>query len=248
MKIDVSPLLLGLVIGPVPGHRAGGLRQRRREAQARATPGPDRPAQTASSPKASAPACRSGRPVEQALRRLARRRRHLARQRQDRHRLDPASPASPGRWRWACTSTGAAACGSPARRTQTIRVYNAKTGALLRTYTFPTAGFLNDLVITRKGVYATDSFTQQLAVVPFGKWSTALAPAWGKLPATTKAKVLPLTGADITYGSRLQRQRHRRQVRLADHGQDEHRPAVPHRSADRRVEADRHPRLQRRQR
>ncbi len=84
---------------------------------------------------------------------------------------------------------------------KTIRVYNAKTGALLRTYTFPTAGFLNDLVITRKGVYATDSFTQQLAVVPFGKWSTHSHHAWGKLPATTKAKVLPLTGADITYGA-----------------------------------------------
>ncbi len=84
---------------------------------------------------------------------------------------------------------------------QTIRVYNAKTGALLRTYTFPTTGFLNDLVITRSGVYATDSVNQQLAVVPFRKWSHRSHFGWGKLPAVDKAKVLPLTGTAITYGA-----------------------------------------------
>lgn len=83
---------------------------------------------------------------------------------------------------------------------KTIRVYSTKTGALLRTYTFPTAGFLNDLVITRSGVYATDSVTQQLAVVPFGRWSIHSRHPWGKLPATTKAKVKPLTGA-IVYAA-----------------------------------------------
>ena len=80
----------------------------------------------------------------------------------------------------------------------TIRVYNSKTGALLRTYTFPTAGFLNDLVITRSGVYATDSLTQQLAVVPFSRWSSHSHHKWGKLPATSKAKLLPL-GGEIAY-------------------------------------------------
>ncbi len=83
---------------------------------------------------------------------------------------------------------------------QTIRVYSTRTGKLLRTYTFPTAGFLNDLVITRSGVYATDSFNQQLAVVPFGKWTAHSRYAWGRLPARTKAKTVPLTGA-IVYGA-----------------------------------------------
>ena len=68
----------------------------------------------------------------------------------------------------------------------TIRVYNARTGELLQTYTFPTAGFINDLVITRNGVYATDSNNQQLAVVPLERR--------GDLPAPTAARLLPLTG------------------------------------------------------
>ncbi len=81
---------------------------------------------------------------------------------------------------------------------QTIRVYNSKTGALLRSYSFPTTGFLNDLVITRSGVYATDSVNQQLAVVPFRHWSKHSRHKWGGLPATSKAKTLALTG-EIAY-------------------------------------------------
>ena len=42
------------------------------------------------------------------------------------------------------------------------------TGRLLETYTFATEGFINDLVITRNAVYATESNFQQLAVVPLG--------------------------------------------------------------------------------
>jgi sugar lactone lactonase YvrE len=68
----------------------------------------------------------------------------------------------------------------------TIRVYNALTGRLLKTYTFPTAGFINDLAITRHAVYATDSNNRQLAVVPLGRF--------GRLPDPTKATLLPLTG------------------------------------------------------
>jgi hypothetical protein len=74
----------------------------------------------------------------------------------------------------------------------TIRVYNAASGALLQTYEFPTAGFINDLAITRRGVYATDSNNQQLAVVPFGKH--------GALPAPSAATLLPLTG-DLSYSA-----------------------------------------------
>ena len=68
----------------------------------------------------------------------------------------------------------------------TIRVYNALTGRLLRTYTFANAGFINDLVITRKAVYATDSNNAQLAVVPLGRF--------GRLPAPSAATLLPLGG------------------------------------------------------
>ena len=74
----------------------------------------------------------------------------------------------------------------------TIRVYNALTGRLLQTYTFPTAGFINDLVITRRAVYATDSNNQQLAVVPLGRF--------GRLPDPDDASLLPLTG-DLSYSA-----------------------------------------------
>lgn len=69
-----------------------------------------------------------------------------------------------------------------------VRVYSTDSGALLRTYTFPGAGFLNDLTITDRAVYVTDSLVPRLAVVP-------LAEA-GTLPAA--GHTLPLTG-DIRY-------------------------------------------------
>jgi hypothetical protein len=72
---------------------------------------------------------------------------------------------------------------------KTIRVYSAR-GDLLRTYTFPTTGFINDLDITRNAVYATDSLNQQLAVVPLRHW--------GKLPPSSAATTIPLSG-DIQY-------------------------------------------------
>ena len=68
----------------------------------------------------------------------------------------------------------------------TIRVYSLRSRALLQTYTFPTAGFLNDLVITRTGVYATDSVNAQLAYVPFSPWA--------KLPAPDQATTIALSG------------------------------------------------------
>lgn len=75
---------------------------------------------------------------------------------------------------------------------QTIRVYSSRTGALLKEYAFPGAGFVNDLVITHKAVYATDSINQQLLVVPLGRHGRLLDPS--------SATVKPLTG-DITYVS-----------------------------------------------
>ena len=65
----------------------------------------------------------------------------------------------------------------------TIRVYSLRTGALLQTYTFPTAGFLNDLVITRTGVYATDSLNAQLAFVPLGPWAKLPGPPTRRRPS-----------------------------------------------------------------
>jgi sugar lactone lactonase YvrE len=74
----------------------------------------------------------------------------------------------------------------------TVRVYNALTGRLLETYTFATDGFINDLVITRRAVYATDSNFQQLAVVPLGRF--------GRLPEPSAATLMPLTG-DLSYSA-----------------------------------------------
>ena len=76
--------------------------------------------------------------------------------------------------------------------TGTIRVYKARTGKLLQTYTFPssTPVFLNDLDLSRGAVYATDSLNQRVAVVPLGRH--------GRLPDPSKATTMPLTG-DIAY-------------------------------------------------
>ena len=73
----------------------------------------------------------------------------------------------------------------------TIRVYDPRKGTLLKEYAFPTAGFVNDLVITPKAVYATNSVNQQLLIVPIGRH--------GKLVDPSKATTKPLIG-DIVYG------------------------------------------------
>jgi sugar lactone lactonase YvrE len=66
-----------------------------------------------------------------------------------------------------------------------IRVYDGSTGALLGSYAGGD-GFINDLVITRDAVYATNSFQPVLAVVPLGPG--------GSLPADGPADQLPLLG------------------------------------------------------
>jgi len=96
-------------------------------------------------------------------------------------------PGTPRSNRFVTSLKCRAARRDPARaNNHTIRVYNALTGRLLRTYEFPTAGFINDLVITRNAVYATDSNNAQLAVVPLGRF--------GRLPAPSAATLLPLGG------------------------------------------------------
>jgi hypothetical protein len=76
--------------------------------------------------------------------------------------------------------------------TQQIRVYDVATGDLMETYPFPTAGFINDLDISRNAVYATDSVNQQLLVVPLEED--------GGLPDPSAATTMALTG-DLSYSA-----------------------------------------------
>ena len=117
------------------------------------------------------------------------------------------------------------------RPTGTIRVFKARTGKLLQTYTFTGTGFLNDLDISRNAVYATDSANAQLAVVPLGRH--------GRLPAPSAAHTMP-ADRRLPPGGRFQCQRHRRSRRLAGPRPVEHRVPLPGEPADRRHPQDRH--------
>lgn len=75
---------------------------------------------------------------------------------------------------------------------KTIRVYDSRSGALLKEYTFSTASFINDLVITKHKVYATDSITAQFLEVPIGRH--------GQLVTASQASYTNLSG-DIVYGA-----------------------------------------------
>jgi sugar lactone lactonase YvrE len=70
------------------------------------------------------------------------------------------------------------------------RVYDAHSGKLLRTYTFARANsvFLNDVVVTDRAAYFTDSFSARLFVVPIHN---------GHLGSF---RVLQLTGVDSVRG------------------------------------------------
>jgi hypothetical protein len=77
------------------------------------------------------------------------------------------------------------------------RVYDATTGALLRTYQLadPASGtFVSDVIVTDHAAYYTDAFVQQLFVIPFDKHSNQA------LPPTSAARTVPLTG-DVSYVS-----------------------------------------------
>ena len=68
-----------------------------------------------------------------------------------------------------------------------VRVFNARNGRLLATYTFgPGPMFLNDLDIARNRVVVTDSMNARVGVIPLGKH--------GALPDPSKAFFMPLTG------------------------------------------------------
>ncbi|HEX3211139.1 MAG TPA: superoxide dismutase, partial [Actinomycetota bacterium] len=73
-------------------------------------------------------------------------------------------------------------------------VYDARTGEDLASYQLTPEGtaatFVNDVAVTGKAAYFTDSLNQQLYVVPFGRG--------GRLPGQDKVRVLPPTG-DLDY-------------------------------------------------
>lgn len=80
-----------------------------------------------------------------------------------------------------------------------IRAQDADTGKVLRTYDFPSAGgrFVNDLTVTRTAVYATDSLSRELLVVPLSKRTK-------RLPSPSRARVLPLKGdLELATGNNL---------------------------------------------
>jgi hypothetical protein len=72
-------------------------------------------------------------------------------------------------------------------------VYDARTGGDLASYQLTPAGtaatFVNDVVVTRKAAYFTDSQNRQLYVVPLGRH--------GRLPGQDAVRTLPLTGDDL---------------------------------------------------
>lgn len=75
------------------------------------------------------------------------------------------------------------------------RVYDASTGALLRTYQLsdPASGtFVSDVIVTRHAAYYTDAFLPQLFVIPFAE-DTDQA-----LPDPSAVRTVPLTG-DVSY-------------------------------------------------
>jgi sugar lactone lactonase YvrE len=74
-------------------------------------------------------------------------------------------------------------------------VYDAKTGRDLASYQLAAAGaatFVNDVAVTSKAAWFTDSSAAQLYALPLGRH--------GRLPAQAKVRTLPLTG-DFRLGT-----------------------------------------------
>ena len=73
-------------------------------------------------------------------------------------------------------------------------VYDARTGEDLASYQLTPEGtaatFVNDVVVTGKGAWFTDSRDEQLYALPLGRH--------GGLPGQDKVRTLPLTG-DLRY-------------------------------------------------
>jgi sugar lactone lactonase YvrE len=74
-------------------------------------------------------------------------------------------------------------------------VYDAASGAMLAHYVFTgtTATFINDIAVTARAVYFTDSQQPQLYVVPLGPG--------GRLPDQSRVRTLPLQGPAADAGA-----------------------------------------------
>ena len=66
-----------------------------------------------------------------------------------------------------------------------VLAVNTRTGAVVRRVEVPGAGFLNDLVVTRRTVWVTDSNVDRLTAVPLGRRGR---------PAAAPVRFLPLSG------------------------------------------------------
>jgi len=72
-----------------------------------------------------------------------------------------------------------------------VRVVDAQTGGALGSFDLvPGGGFISDVAVTKQAAYLTDSFLQQLYVVPLGRR--------GALPDEAQVRTVPLSG-DIQY-------------------------------------------------
>ena len=54
-------------------------------------------------------------------------------------------------------------------KTKGIWVYDAETGGQVRSYPIPDAGFINDVVLTKRAAYFTDSQQQRFYKIPLGR-------------------------------------------------------------------------------
>ena len=78
--------------------------------------------------------------------------------------------------------------------TGTASVYDARSGELLKRYMLTAAPtFVNDVIVTKRAAYFTDSQRSQLYVLEFGRG--------GRLPAS--AETLPVTGLPASTGFQL---------------------------------------------
>src|SRR5829696_389705 len=87
-----------------------------------------------------------------------------------------------------------------------IRVYDARTGDELRDYLVAGAGFINDVIVTRRGAYFTDSGVAQLYFIPFAK-KGALGelqriPLTGDLQYDTNPQTFELNGIEAARGGK----------------------------------------------
>jgi hypothetical protein len=89
-----------------------------------------------------------------------------------------------------------------------VLAFDATTGALVHVVAVPDAGFLNDLVVTRRALYVTDSFADRLHAVPLSASGHPSGPASaiplsGDFDFVTEGELpLNLNGIDATPNGR----------------------------------------------